>query len=181
LSAAGRTPSYRTLAQFAMPEEPGVVEIPLPDADALRLWTDVDPLEAGGGNLPPALEATGGEARLVTSIRLRWDSGSRSRLAWAGINCVLVRQRTRTINEALPDGTGAADQDATLARRPVVPGWVVFRVTTVDGQTTTWSEIDDLHAAGPEVPVPDLRLPPGRAGVPPLPSEVFVLDAEAGV
>ncbi len=173
-------PAYRTVTQFEMPEEPGVVEITLPDADALRLWTDLDPLEAGAGNLPPSLDDTAASDRLITWLRLRWESGSRSRLLWAGINCVPVQQRARVVNEALPNGTGAPEQSVTLARKPVIPGTVTVRVTSLE-ETTVWTEIDDLYAAGPEVPVPDLRLPPGRTPLPPAPSERFLLDAEAGV
>ncbi len=174
-------PTYRTLTQFEMPEEPGVVEITLPDANSLRMWTDLDPLEAGAGNLPPTLEDTAANDRLITWIRLRWSAGSRSRLLWAGINCIAVRQRARITNEALPDGTGAPEQSASLSRKPVIPGTVAVRVTAPDGQTSSWQEIDDLFAAGPEVPVPDLRLPPGRTAPAPAPSERFLLDAEAGV
>lgn len=177
---ANGQPTYRVLTQFEMPEEPDVVEITLPSAEGLRYWTDLDPLEAGAGNLPPTLEDTTANDRLITWIKLRWDPGSQSRLLWAGINCTAVRQRARVVNESLPNGTGAPDQTATLSRRPVIPGTVVVRVTTPDGQTGTWTEIDDLYAAGPEVVVPDLRLPPGRPAPPPVPSERFLLDAEAG-
>lgn len=186
VAADGRLPSdgqpaYRTLAQFEMPEEPGVVEITLPDASALRIWTDLDPLEAGSGNLPPTLEDTVANDRLITWVRLRWSAGSRSRLLWAGINCATVRQRAHVSNESVPDGTGSPEQTVTLSRKPVIPGTVTVRITTPDGQTSTWQEIDDLFAAGPEVPVPDLRLPPGRTAAAPAPSERFLLDAEAGV
>lgn len=179
LPATGR-PAYRALTQFTMPEEPATTEITLPDADALRLWTDIDPLESGAGNLPPSLDDTALSDRLITWIRLRWDHGSRSRLLWAGINCVPVQQRARVLNESLPNGTGAPEQSITLARRPVLAGSVTLRITTTDNQTSRWSETTDLFAAGPEVPVPDLRLPPGRSSPPPAPSEVFVLDPEAG-
>jgi predicted phage baseplate assembly protein len=59
---------------------------------------------------------------------------------------------------------------------------VKIAVTTKQGVTTTWTEVDDMFLAGPEVPVPDLRLPPGSP-VPPFDASkarVFVLDPEAG-
>lgn len=62
----------------------------------------------------------------------------------------------------------------------MIPKSVQLIVSTPAGDTTTWQEIDDLTSAGPEVPVPDLRQPPGTTPVPPLPAEVYVLDAESG-
>jgi predicted phage baseplate assembly protein len=58
---------------------------------------------------------------------------------------------------------------------------VRITVTPPAGQAGVWEEIDDLTAAGPEVPVEDLRLPPGIRTNPKRPAQVFALDAEAGV
>jgi predicted phage baseplate assembly protein len=78
--------------------------------------------------------------------------------------------------EVLPLGTGEPDQAVRLTRTPVLPGSVRL---TVDAQA--WQETDDLLTAGPEVPVPDLRLPPGAAQPPTGPTNVYAVDPEAGV
>ena len=62
----------------------------------------------------------------------------------------------------------------------MIPKSVQLTVTPPASDTQTWLELDDLLSAGPEVPVPDPRLPPGATPVPPLPSEVYVVDAESG-
>jgi predicted phage baseplate assembly protein len=63
----------------------------------------------------------------------------------------------------------------------VLPGSVTLTVAA-GADERTWAPIDDFAAAGPEVPVTDRRSPPGRAAdAQPRPSEVYVLDAEAGV
>jgi predicted phage baseplate assembly protein len=69
-----------------------------------------------------------------------------------------------------------------LSHAPVLAKSVTISVTTKQGVTTAWTEVDDIFLAGPEVPVPDLRLPPGSP-VPPFDeskARVFVLDPEAG-
>jgi predicted phage baseplate assembly protein len=48
------------------------------------------------------------------------------------------------------------------------------------GRTQAWQPIDDLMAAGPEVRVADPRRAPGQVWNDPRPSEVFVVDPEAG-
>ncbi|HLI74460.1 MAG TPA: baseplate J/gp47 family protein, partial [Acidimicrobiales bacterium] len=68
-----------------------------------------------------------------------------------------------------------------LAHAPVIPSSVQLTVTPVNGDPQAWAVIDDLMAAGPEVPVVDPSLPPGTSTPPDRPTEVFLLDAEAGV
>jgi len=69
-----------------------------------------------------------------------------------------------------------------LSQAPVLAKISDHCSTTLQGATQTWTEISDMFLAGPEVPVPDLRLPPGS----PVPlfdaakARVFVLDPEAG-
>ena len=75
-----RQPDYRTLATVAPPIEPEVFEVPLPDASQLRLWNNLDPLEPGAGNLPPTLEDTAMNDRLITWLRLTWPEGGRARI-----------------------------------------------------------------------------------------------------
>ena len=91
-----------------------------------------------------------------------------------------VTQRAHVTDEVLPNGTGAPDQVATLSNRPIVSKSVRLRVTTAEGETRQWQEIDDLLSAGPEVQVPDPRQPPGRHRPPARPVEVFTVNAESG-
>ncbi len=159
--------------------EPGVVQLTLPPKDELGLWQNLDPLEAGVGDFPPALDDTNLEDRIITWLRVRAASGAHIRLLWLGINAVKVSQRARVSNEVLQSGTGLPDQVRQLARSPVVPGSAQLKVTA-NGTTEVWSEIDDFLSAGSEVDVPDPRLPPGSPPPKPKPANVFVVDYEAG-
>ena len=175
-------PRYRLLDASStndMLEEPGVVQIILPAASDLRLWENIDPLEAGVGALPPALEDTNLSERVITWLRIRSSAATRAGLLWVGINAAPVSQRAHVSNELLPAGTGEPDQTVTLANTPVTAGSLRLSVT-VQGRTTEWKEIDDLLSAGPEVPVPDSRLAPGSPVPPDQPSGVFTLDRESG-
>ena len=176
-----RAPQYRVLdgrpvGSADVLTEPGVVELTLPSAPELALWRNLDPLEPGSGDFPPALEDTTLEDRVVTWLRLRSSSSLPRQLLWVGINAAVVEQRARVFNEVLPDGNGEPDQEATLSRTPVISGSVRLRVNGEE-----WREFDDLLAAGPEIPVPDLRRPPGVEQSNDLPTKVFTLDPEAGV
>ena len=52
---------------------------------------------------------------------------------------------------------------------------------TAPGQNPEpWNIVPDLLSAGPEVPTPNLRQPPGVQPPPPRPAKVFALDQEAG-
>jgi hypothetical protein len=162
--------------------KPGVVEITLPgNKDELKLWTNLDPLEPGVGDFPPALEDTNLDARIVTWLRIRPTATAASaRLLWVGINTAFVSQRARVSNELLPLGTGAPDQVAFLSQKPVVARSTRLTVTPKDGQARLWQEIDDLYAAGSEVPVQDTRLPPGTPAATNTLTEVFTVNAESG-
>lgn len=178
-----RVPQYRPLVASPLGnvlESPGVVEITLPSAAELKLWSNLDPLEQGVADFPPSLEDSRLNDRVITWLRIQASPGVGARLLWIGINTVGVTQRAHITNELLPDGTGAPDQSVVLSRKPVIPNSVQLTVSPPASDTQTWQEVDDLLSAGPEVPVPDLRLPPGAAPVPPLPSEVYVVDAESG-
>jgi hypothetical protein len=154
---------------------PGVVQLALPAEGDLRVWT-LDPLEAGVADLPPVIDDASDE-RLITWIRVRLEGGGSAKFLWAGINATLVEQRTRVLNEVLPDGTGEPDQVVRLAQPPVITGTVQVSVA---GSPAPWQEIDDLFAAGPEVPSPDSAKPPGAPPLPGGPIDVFTLDPEAG-
>ncbi len=176
-----RNAAWRTLATVEIPTEPIVVDIPLPSTEEeLRLWTNLDPLEAGTRDFPPALDNEELAGRVLTWMRVISSAPTTTKLLWAGINAAPVTQRERITNELLPAGTGEPDQVMKLARAPVVPGSVRLSVT-VNGQVDTdWRQIDDLMSAGPEVAVPDPRLPPGTPAPKSTHAKVFTLDAEAG-
>jgi len=178
-SGSARVPNYVSLdaeATTNVLDEPGIVQLTLPDASGLALWTDIDPLEAGTGALPPALEDTNLAARLITWLRITAPNGGDATLLWAGVNAVSVTQQSLVAGELLPNGTGSPDQTVQLANTPVVPGTVTLQVAGA-----TWSEVTDLYVAGPEVPVPDVRLPPGAASPPPAATTVYTLDPTSGI
>jgi hypothetical protein len=180
-AAGAGAPRYRTLdvnASGDVLSEPGVVQVTLPSA--IDTWRDLDPLVAGVGALPPSLEDTDLELKVVTWVRIRPAPGAAARFLWAGLNTVTITQRSRVTLEVLPPGTGEPDQQVSLGRRPVVADSVRVEVRAA-GRTTIWRPIDDLLAAGPEVPAPDPASPPGAAAPAPRPSEVFAVDAAAGV
>ncbi|HEX5705798.1 MAG TPA: baseplate J/gp47 family protein [Pyrinomonadaceae bacterium] len=159
--------------------EPGVVQLTLPPASELRLWDNLDPLEAGVGDLPPALEDTDLSERVITWIRVRSTAAVQAKLLWVGINATTVTQRARVTGELLPSGTGEPDQSVILANTPVIPKSVELTVTVAE-KPEPWQETDDLLSAGPEVPVPDSRQPPGaQSPTSPL-TNVFKLDPESG-
>jgi hypothetical protein len=180
---AARQPSYQLLPNRSVTDvtsEPGTVEISLPTSPAeLELWQNLAPLESGVGDFPPAIDDTEQAERLITWLRVR----APVKLAWVGINVSPVTQLARVSGEALPDGNGEPDQALKLARAPVVPGTVQMVVTPnlPDAPPERWQEIDDLLAAGPEVPAPDPRLPPGAVQAPNPLVKVFAVDAEAGL
>lgn len=179
---AGRIPQYRSLESTAtanLLEEPGIADIQLPAASEMTLWRNLEPLEAGVGDFPPALEDTKLNQRVITWLRVRSSAAVRTRLLWLGINSTLITQRARVLNEVLPNGTGEPDQSVKLSRTPVIPGSVRLSVT-VNGTTSLWREISDLLSAGPEVPTVDLRLPPGASPDRNPVVDVFVLDPQSG-
>jgi hypothetical protein len=188
---ADRVAQYESLDARATTDllaEPGVVQITLPPAPRLALWSNLDPLESGVGDFPPALPDTAAEQRIITWLRIRPSSdlrrmsstAARVKLLWVGINTVEITQRAHIAGEALPSGTGEPDQTATLVHTPVVEDSLVLTVTVPNGQPEIWQPIDDLNSAGPEVPAPDLRQAPGVTQLRNPLVNVYVLDAEAG-
>ena len=169
--------------------QPGVVQVPLPpDRAGLAVWTNLQPLEDGADAFPPTVADPQLAARLVTWLRVRAQSAGQATILWAGINATTATQRSHVAGEVLPDGTGQPDQAVQLARAPVIPGSVNLTISAPVAGTPqrppvvqAWQPIDDLLAAGPEVPVSDPRLPPGAPQPAAGPTDVYVLDAEAGV
>ena len=178
-----RLPTYRRLDASPSSDvltEPGIVEIVLPEAQELSLWTNLEPLESGTGEFPPSLDDTDLSGRLITWIRIQAISPTDVDLVWVGANAASVTQLTHVTSEMLPTGTGEPNQVVTLANSPVLPGSVVPTITPTTGGAVVWKPIGDLMDAGPEVPTVDPRLPPGTSAPLHLPTAVFVEDPEAG-
>lgn len=178
-----RVPQYRPLQTSPTTDvfsQPGVVDVTLPAKSDLNLWNNIDPLEAGVGLLPPSLDDSSLNDRLITWLRIRPSATTPAQFLWLGINCAPVTQEEHITAELLPVGTGEPDQVVTLAQAPVLADSVTIAVTTPQGAVTQWHPVSDLFLAGPEVPVPDLRLPPGSPTPPPAESKLFLVDAEAG-
>ncbi len=177
-------PKYRLLDASATVNpllEPGIVQITLPGKDKLKLWDNIEPLDAGTGDFPPSLDNTDLQARVITWLRLSAPKGTQARLHWVGINATEVSQRAHIFNEVLPNGSGEPDQLVRLSKAPVIHDSVQLTVQVGNKPPETdWHLIDDLTAAGPEVPTPDRRYPPGVSTSTNPDVNVFSLDAEAG-
>jgi len=182
LDSEGRVPRYKTLDTTATNDvftQPGVIQIHLPSKAELALWNNIDPLEAGVNDLPPALDDASIADRVITWLRLRPSPATDAQFFWMGINAVSISQRARIIGEQLPAGTGEPDQLLQLSRSPILPGTVRLTVSPAR-ESAVWREIEDLGIAGPEVKVPDLRLPPGTEPDVSGPTLVFTVNAESG-
>ncbi len=153
--------------------EPGVVELTLPADKLIETWQDLDPLEAGVGDMPPAIDDPNIADRIVSWIRISVSSATEVKLNWAGINAAQIRQFIQVNAERLGDGDGSPDQVRYLARRPVLPGSVALQ-SIANNSMRNWAEIDDLFAADPEVAART-----GNADQDPL-IDVFAVDNEAG-
>jgi hypothetical protein len=183
VDSLNRVPQYRPLVSSANTDvfsQPGIVDITLPDKNSLKLWNNIDPLESGVGQLPPSLDDTSLSDRLITWLRIRPSTTHPAQFLWIGINCTPVAQKEHVVAELLPQSTGEPDQVMNLSQAPVLDGTVSIALTTAQGEPQSWTEVPDIFLAGPEVPTPDLRLPPGTPPPPPVESKVFVLDPEAG-
>jgi len=158
---------------------PGVVELPLPAAEQIGTWADLDPLEAGVADFPPAIEDSKLAGRVLTWVRVSPSASAGASFLWAGVNATRVEQRVAVVNELLATGDGQPDQLYKLARSGVVPASV--RIDVVEGNRAgTWAAVDDLMAAGPEVRVASAQAAPGQGWRDERPSEVYMVDAEAG-
>ena len=156
---------------------PGTVELPLPTrSDDIGTWRNLDPLEAGVGDFPPALEDSAVASRIVTWLRVTPSSSAGARMRWAGVNATLVDQRVAVRNELLGTGDGRPDQLYTLARSGVVPESAVIQVIDSSGPST-WTVVDDLLAAGPEVRIASAQ---ASRATDPRPVNACLIDAEAG-
>jgi predicted phage baseplate assembly protein len=178
-------PAYRKLsADEQRSDGITLVQLPLPDAEAIEVWDEFDPGEEGVGDFPPVLEDEDVRKRLLAWVRIRLRlpdadaagaAGLKLLYSWAGINATRVTQRSEVVGEPVGSGTGEPDQRFSLVNTPVIADSVRL---IVGGEV--WTRTDDLLSAPPEVPVQDPSLPPGS---PPPPSgnpNVFTVDAESG-
>lgn len=195
-AAPGQPPQARWLTLAARSADdvlagPGIVELPLPPAAAIDTWRELDPLEAGVGDFPPALDDSALATRVLSWVRITPSSAAQARFLWAGTNAARVEQRVAVRNETLGIADGQPDQIFKLARGGVVPGSLVIDVaeagapspgssTATTGTTRRWQPIDDLLAAGPEIQIASRQRAPGQQWLDPRPNEVFIVDAEAG-
>ena len=162
-----------------------LVQLTIPSSQ-VGVWSQLAPLEDGTGDYPPTLNDPTLAARLIAWIRIRLapnPDGSTptsvpANFSWAGINAARVTQHIQVVAEPLPAGTGDPDQSVRLANTPAVTQSVQLAVNGV-----LWSQIDDLMAAPPEVPVRNPLLPPGTT----TPAsqnqspQVFTVDGESGL
>lgn len=157
-------PDYRRLDAVApngFPERAGILQVTLPaNADEIASWTEAEPLEAGVGELPPQLTDDTLAARLITWLRVDGLATAGVKLAWAGIHCAEVTQRSRVARELLAPGDGQPEQRRRLSRGQVLADSLQLSVAGLP-----WLPTDAIEAAPPE----------GVAG-----ASVFALDAEAG-
>ena len=169
--------------------EPGVVELLLPtEAAALAAWARIlerlDPIEAGTGDLPPSLEDTAVQDRLLTWLRIRHGetqaAGSRlrARFSYLAVNAARVAQRAGVFAELLGKGTGEPNQTVAVAQTPVLPESLHL---VINGER--WTQTDDLAAAPPEAP---RRAGEGvsgqeKPGTRPEDARVYSLDPASGL
>jgi hypothetical protein len=175
-------PRYRPLAAHADGdplEETTLVQLTLPGDGAFKAWHELDPMEDGVGELPPALEDEELAERVLCWIRIRVaqqdddapavSEGWAARFSWIGINAARVAQQVATPPQRVGTGTGEPDQTVSLANTPVIPETVVL---TVDGEP--WRRTEDLLAAAPEI-VTGAAAAAGGAD-----ARVYEVDRESG-
>jgi hypothetical protein len=162
---------------------PDILEIQLPGDEKeldLSAWDDLDPLEAGVGEFPPAFDDSRLAERIVGWLRIVPSNSSDLAVVWAGINAGVVEQGTQVENEILGDGEGLPDQEFRIKGTGVVGSSVGIQVVP-DATGIDWTEIDDLAAAGSEVRWNDPSAPPGSGSKDDRPVNVFAVDPHAGL
>ncbi|HZD50197.1 MAG TPA: baseplate J/gp47 family protein, partial [Silvibacterium sp.] len=159
-----------------------LTQLTLPSSN-VGVWSQLEPLEDGTGDYPPTLNDPTLVSRVLAWIRIRVapnpdgtiPSNATANFSWAGINAARVTQQIQVVAEPLGTGTGDPDQSVQLANTPVITSSVQLAVNGV-----LWSQIDDLMAAPPEVPVRDPSLPPGTPMPAPASPLVYAVDGESG-
>jgi len=156
----------------------GTIDLALPGEAQMKLWNNLDPLEAGVDTLPPAIDDETVADRVITWIKLTPSAATPASFRWLGINAAAITQRARVEGELLPQGTGEPDHAAKLALAPVLPDSVRITITPQRGTPREWTRTGDLAIAPPEVAIVDPTAPAVARiqGTP----YVFELDAESG-
>jgi hypothetical protein len=134
--------------------DPTLVQLTLPAAGSIGLWT-LGPLEEGVGDYPPSLQDQPSLApRLVAWLRVRLPlpadaqapSNAVAQINWLDINASKISQQIQVPVELVGTGTGQPDQSYNLVNTPVIASTVQI---TIDG--VAWTQTDDLLAAPSEV------------------------------
>lgn len=155
-------------------DRPGIVQVTLPKAEELILWS-FDPTEEGTGIYPPRLEDRDMAARLVTWIRIRLANKEQTgpyheaRFSWVGVNVAQVIQAVAIENELLGVANGAPNQSYRVANTPVIVERILLPGTSVEDENFVlsvetpdtdggprwerWTRVDDLFAAEQDDPV----------------------------
>ena len=155
--------------------------LPCPRPTSIGMWSDLDPLEGGVGDLPPTLDDAALADRLITWLRVRATGAARARIA-VGRHQRRARAPTRAHDRraagrrrrhARPDApavarAGAGRIRSRSSRRSTRPGAALERDRRPGGGRAG-SAGDRTRGFRPARP------PPPRA-----PTEVFVADHEAG-
>ena len=156
----GSTAQYvklETRQEGDIAEKPGIVEVMFPRSDKISLWKDIEPVVAGSGDFPPAIEDTNLENRIVTWLRVKIPDEStgeavsvnmQMRINWIGINAMSVIQKAHINGEIVGKGNGEPDQTFQIANIPVIINPPEKFQLTVNNES--WEMIDDINAADPE-------------------------------
>ena len=103
-----------------------------------RTWANLDPLEAGVGDFPPAIEDSALAGRVLTWVRVAPSTSAGASFLWAGVNAAMVEQRVAVGNELLATADGQPDQFYRLARGGVVPASLRIDVVESSG-ASAWA------------------------------------------
>ncbi len=172
---SNNNPIYQQLSSIQNGDpltEPTIVQLTLPAADSIGVWT-LGPLEEGVGDFPPSLQDQPNIAsQVVTWLRVRLPlstdtnvqatSNPAAEFYWMDINSSLATQQIQIPVELVGTGTGEPDQSYTLVNTPVIVSTVQITINGV-----AWTLTDDLLAAPSEVEDADN-------------SQVFIADSASG-
>lgn len=180
-NAEHRKASFRridSIAEIDIFDEPGVIQVLLPDEKFLETWVNLDPLESGAGDFPPSIDDSNIEKRIITWIKIRFPQGVGTKICWAGINSAMISQRKRITNETLLNSDGEPDQVINLANKPVIADSMRLRVKNQkDSRAERWFRVDDLAGAPGETNKGQAASTENASSHS---ANVYVVDEEAG-
>lgn len=179
-ASAAQAPRYEPLAEVSSDadvlQEPGIVNITLPEWTRLVTWEFDEPTEEGAGDYPPRMEDEEVRDRVIAWIRMRLRGKVGADISWIGVNATKVLQATEIRNELLGKGTGEPDQVLTTSLKPVLADTLVVEVEERVGATSTWTRwkrVDDFLASYPEHRAERIDLEESE-------KTEYVLDPESG-